>query len=292
MRRPEKNTSAVFGVPIDHTLQIAGITLPMSDDEGQRITIPAVVEECARFIIAKGTNPLPSKGPTHTTYDPLTPTLLTDDSADLAPAEATRIRSLRSTFGSGHSASARVWESCNVQDACSLLSAYLAELPDPVIPFSHYVSFRTPLQVKASSPLDVDAVIPVYQALVAGLPTAHRHLLLHLLDVFATLGVQGRYTLRNILAVQVAPAVLRVRGRGRFGRVVRELLLPGDDSLSVLMFLVKHAGCFAVVDDDDDDDESDGAECVEEAMVVSVVGAVRRCANVVEVGAGRGRSPS
>lgn len=70
---------------------------------------------------------------------------------------------------------------------------------------------------------------------------------------------------------------------------MRELLLPGDDSMSVLMFLVKHAGCFAVVDDE----ETDGGECVEEATVVNVVGAVRRCANVVEVGgAGMGRSPS
>jgi len=174
-----------------------------------------------------------------------------------------------------------------VQDASSLLSAYLAELPDPVIPFGYYTAFRAPLQVKASSTLDTPAIIPIYQSLIAELPTAHRHLLLHLLDLFATLGAQKRYTMRNILAVQVAPAILRQKTRGGFGKVMRELLLPGDDSMSVLMFLVKHARCFAVVEDETDDEE-----CVEEATVVKVVGGVRRCANVVVVGGGRGRSPS
>lgn len=142
-----------------------------------------------------------------------------------------------------------------------------------------YTAFRAPLHIKAGSTLDTLAAITTYQSLIAQLPPAHRHLLLHLLDLFATLCAQNRYKLRNILAIRAAPAMLRLSSARQrsFGGKMRELLLAGDDSVPVLMFLVRNQAHFALTEEDGEDGE------MKEATLVSVVGASRQCVQVVDV---------
>lgn len=67
-------------------------------------------------------------------------------------------------------------------DIAGVFRSYLSQMPEPVIPYDMYHSFRDPL---AKEPFDEAQVIATYRFLIRRMPPANQHLLLYLLDLLS-----------------------------------------------------------------------------------------------------------
>lgn len=96
------------------------------------------------------------------------------------------------------------WSDYSVHDAANLLTRYLIQLPEPVIPLAFYHKFQKPLEIlgpkeEEISALIVDsnvyeAVIAAYQSLVEELPRNHKQLLVYMLDFLAVFAAKSEQT--------------------------------------------------------------------------------------------------
>lgn len=76
------------------------------------------------------------------------------------------------------------WSGYTVFDAGTLLLRYLLQLPEPVIPHSHYELFRAPWKEQAEhGHFDRSDDSFRYELLLGDLPALNRHLLLYLLNM-------------------------------------------------------------------------------------------------------------
>lgn len=170
-------------MPLQESITYANVAISLYNDEGQTFIygyIPIVVAKCGLYLKDNATE--------------------TEGIFRLS-GSAKRIKDLQAVFdqppkyGKGLD-----WAGFTVHDAANILRRYLNHLPDPIIPYDWYDSFREPL--KGAWP--IPKVIARMQELVASLPPLNRQLLLYILDllaVFASKSEINRMTSENLSAI-------------------------------------------------------------------------------------------
>ncbi|CCG83560.1 putative Rho GTPase activator [Taphrina deformans PYCC 5710] len=173
----------IFSVPLHESIVYANVAISLYNDDGQTFIygyIPIVVAKCGLYLKDNATE--------------------TEGIFRLS-GSAKRIKDLQAIFdqppkyGKGLD-----WTGFTVHDAANILRRYLNHLPDPIIPYGWYDSFREPL--KNNWP--TEKVIVRMQELVASLPPLNRQLLLYILDllaVFASKSDINRMTSENLSAI-------------------------------------------------------------------------------------------
>ena len=175
--------SGIFGIPLATSIKYANVAISLTKENGESYTygyVPIVIAKCGVFLKEKGTD-------VHGIFR--------------LPGSAKRIKELQAIFdapdryGKGLS-----WEGYTVHDAGSIFRRYVNTLPEPVIPLSHYESYREPIrnhQKEATGDAELPAdpkpaeefnhtrAIETYQKLITELPPLNRQLLLYLLDLLA-----------------------------------------------------------------------------------------------------------
>ncbi|EMC98508.1 hypothetical protein BAUCODRAFT_58175, partial [Baudoinia panamericana UAMH 10762] len=97
-----------------------------------------------------------------------------------------RLQGLRSKFESPPKYGKNVdWKAYCIKDAANLLSLYLTELPEPVVPWSMYEQFRLPMHFRL--PLPHAELSEEYADQILSLPGPNRRVLLYLLGLMALL---------------------------------------------------------------------------------------------------------
>ena len=92
------------------------------------------------------------------------------------------------------------WSGYTVHDAASTMLRFLNRLPEPVIPLERYEAFQNPLKQEfldwkrtTESPTSLpwphkdESINEEYKRQISFLPAVSRHVLLYLLDIFATI---------------------------------------------------------------------------------------------------------
>jgi hypothetical protein len=167
---------------------------------------------------------------------------------------AKRIKELQTLFDSPPAyGKALDWDGFNVHDAANVFRRYINHLPEPIIPFDHYFSFRKPLgslllfpsssvflltMAEHENP-NVEQTIRTYQRLIGDLPKLNGQLLLYILDllaVFAENSTQNLMPATNLAAI-FQPGLL---SHPDHNMKPQEYIV----SQEVLVFLIQHQDRF------------------------------------------------
>ena len=218
LKKEPEVAPSIFNVPLSKSIAYANVAISFFDGDGQSFIygyIPIVVAKCGLYLKENATE--------------------TEGIFRLS-GSAKRIKDLQVIFDEPPKYGKSLdWEGFTVHDAANILRRYLNHLPEPIIPYEYYDTFREPL--KHNWPKE--SVISRMQELVSSLPPLNRQLLLYILDllaVFASKSHVNRMNSENLSAI-FQPGLLTHP---------RDDMAPEEYRLSqeVLVFLVDNQSHF------------------------------------------------
>ncbi|RCI02019.1 hypothetical protein CU098_011979, partial [Rhizopus stolonifer] len=157
-KKPSQN---VFGVTLLQSLQIANTPIAYENKETVIGIIPIIVAKCGSYLKDQG---LYIEG------------IFRKSGSAKRVGELQRIFNSSSDYGIGLN-----WIGFNVHDAANCLRRFLNYLPEPVIPFGLYQSFRD----VATGETELYVMIDAYQQLIDQLPHVNQYLLFYLSDLLS-----------------------------------------------------------------------------------------------------------
>ncbi|KAK7690455.1 hypothetical protein QCA50_005553 [Cerrena zonata] len=213
--------NVVFGKPLKESLKYANVQISTANSNGDLYVwgyIPVVVAKCGLYLKETATE-------VQGTFR--------------ISGSAKRMRDLQAEFEKPPRYGKNLdWrhEHYTPHDVASVFRRFLTQMPEPVIPYDMYHSFRDTL---AKKPFNQDEIIATYKRLIRSLPRPNQYLLLYVLDL---LHVFSRKSDKNLmdaknLAVIFRPALLSHPSHE---------LSPKEHQLSqdVLEFLIHHQDWF------------------------------------------------
>ncbi|KIL67540.1 hypothetical protein M378DRAFT_9318 [Amanita muscaria Koide BX008] len=211
----------VFGKPLSECLRYASVQISTSDSNGRLYVwgyIPVVVAKCGLYLKENATEV---------------------EGTFRVSGSNKRMRELQASFEATPRYGKDLdWkqESYTAHDVASVFRRYLNRMPEPVIPYSMYHSFRDSL---AKERYNIEEVIKTYKSLIRQMPRPNQYLLLYVLDllaVFARKSEKNLMTATN-LAVMFQPGIISHPNHE---------LSPHEHTLSqkVLEFLIDHQDWF------------------------------------------------
>ncbi|KAG6813956.1 hypothetical protein H0H92_005211 [Tricholoma furcatifolium] len=211
----------VFGVPLKESLKHASAQISTATAEGQLYvwgTVPVVVAKCGGYLKAKATE-VPG-------------TFRINGSAR-------RTRDLQDIFERSPEFGRKLnWamEIYTTHDIATVFRRYLTHMPEPVIPYDMYHSFRDPL---ARPKYNTSDVIATYQELIKQMPQQNEHLLLYVLDLLSVFALKSQ---KNLMTASNLAVIFRP---GLISHPNHETS-PQEFELSqnVLQFLIEHQDHF------------------------------------------------
>ncbi|CAL1717016.1 unnamed protein product [Somion occarium] len=217
----KKGQNVVFGKPLKESLRYASVQISTANSNGDLYVwgyVPVVVAKCGLYLKENATE-------VQGTFR--------------ISGSAKRMRDLQAEFEKPPRYGKNLdWkkEHYTAHDVASVFRRYLTQMPEPVIPYDMYHSFRDAL---AKKPYNQDEVIATYKRLIRSLPRANQYLLLYVLDllhVFSRKADKNLMDAKN-LAVIFRPALLSHPSHE---------LSPREHQLSqdVLEFLIHHQDWF------------------------------------------------
>ncbi|OKP13338.1 Rho-GTPase-activating protein 5 [Penicillium subrubescens] len=226
----EEPSQGVFGVPLDVSIKYANVALSLISEEGDSMItgyVPIIIAKCGVFLKAKATD-------------------VKDIFAVNGSSE--KIRELELSFDSPPRYGKGLdWSGYSVHDAANLLTRYLIQLPEPVIPLAFYHKFRAPFEMLGQDEDDIEALLVdpavyegalgAYQSLVEELPRNHKQLLAYMLDLLAVFAAKSEQTGMSTahLVVIFQPALLAhpshdtVLERNKLSGMVLTFLIENQD---------------------------------------------------------------
>ncbi|KAI8069970.1 Rho GTPase activation protein, partial [Gongronella butleri] len=185
--------TGVFGTPLIVSISYARATIGYQDENQvnhqRAAAVPLVVAKCGAYLKRHG---------------------LETEGCFRLQGSMKRVNHLQQVFdspscsyGLHHS-----WQGYTVHDVGNVLRRFLLQLPDPVIPFDFYKSFRDVMNDKNYD--DTEQRIDAFQALIRRLPTPHQHLLLYMLDMLRIFAMNASVTRMDAanLATVFSPGLL------------------------------------------------------------------------------------
>ncbi|KAK2463426.1 hypothetical protein APHAL10511_004512 [Amanita phalloides] len=216
-----KDEHPVFGKPLQESLRFASVQISTSDAGGRLYVwgyIPVVVAKCGLYLKENATEV---------------------EGTFRVNGSNKRMRDLQAAFEMPARYGKDLdWkqENYTTHDVASVFRRYLTQMPEPVIPWDMYHSFRDPL---AKDYYNQDEVIKTYKSLIRRISRPNQYLLLYVLDllsVFARKSEKNLMTAAN-LAVMFQPGIISHPNHD---------LSPQEHALSqkVLEFLLIHQDWF------------------------------------------------
>ncbi|KAF8638282.1 hypothetical protein AX17_002302 [Amanita inopinata Kibby_2008] len=187
-----KEDHPVFGKPLQESLRYASVQISTADTHGRLYVwgyIPVVVAKCGLYLKENATEV---------------------EGTFRVSGSNKRMRDLQSAFETPPRYGKDLdWkqENYTTHDVASVFRRYLTQMPEPVIPWNMYSSFRDPL---ATEHHNQDEIINTYKSLIRRMPRSNQYLLLYVLDllsVFARKSSKNLMTAAN-LAVTFQPGLI------------------------------------------------------------------------------------
>ncbi|KAK1927239.1 Rho GTPase activator [Papiliotrema laurentii] len=231
--RPEPIPRApgVFGIPLDESVRYASVQISTQDQDGSLHiwgVIPVVVAKCGLYLKENATEV---------------------EGTFRISGSSKRMRDLQAIFDNGPKYGKNIdWRSLpyTSHDVATIFRRFLTQMPEPIIPYNFYQTFRQSLQ-----PDHEAESISTFKSIIGSLPPLNRYLLLYVLDllhVFAEKSDKNLMTAAN-LALIFQPGVLshpdhamRPREHVLSQQVLEFLISHQDDLLFGLQPEAKHTG--------------------------------------------------